>query len=172
MRYLSLACLMAMTLALLSEMVFAAVNKQKMAPTKILQGSGSMIGGVAGTGFSLLDLKKSQNPKQKIERLVFDIGDLQGKPQKGLPGYYHVQMLQNPNRLVIDFSQMPASKISPQEVQKRLASSMFIKSTEFSLDPIDQSLNLVLFLKNKPKAKVFQVLGQKTTSKVVVDLTL
>lgn len=172
MRFLSIACLMALSLAFISEIVYAAVNKTKTAPSKILEGTGSMIGGVAGTGFSLLDLRKSQDMKHKAERIVFDIGDLRGRKQKGLPGYYHVQMLQNPSRLVIDFSQMPASKINAQEIQKRLASSMFIKSTELALDPIDQSLNLVLFLKNKPKAKVFQVAGQKSTSKVVVDLIL
>ncbi len=166
-------CLMVVSSALFNFTAQAAVNtKTKVTPSKILQGSGSIIGGVAGTGFSLLDLRKTQNAKSKIERIVFDIGDLRGRTQKGLPGYYHVQMLQNPSRLVIDFAQMPASRINAQEVQKRLASSMFIKSTELALDPVDQSLNLVLFLKNKPKAKVFQVAGKKTTSKVVVDLTL
>lgn len=172
MRYLAIACLMAISLAFFSEIVFAALNKNQVTPSKILQGSGSIVGGVAGTGFSLLDLRKSQNLKEKVERIVFDVGDLRGRTQKGLPGYYHVQMLQNPNRLVIDFSQMPASKINAKEIQKRLASSMFVKSTELALDPIDQSLNLVFFLKNKPKAKVFQVAGKKSTSKVVVDLTL
>lgn len=170
MRFLSIACLMALSLAYVSEVVYAAVSKAKTAPNKILNGTGSIIGGVAGTGFSLVDLRKSQDAKHNIERLVFDIGDIRGQVQKGLPGYYHVQMLQNPSRLVIDFSQMPASKLNAQEIQKRLSSSAYIKSTELALDPIDQSLNLVLFLKNNPKAKVYQVAGEKNTSKVVVDL--
>ncbi len=172
MRYLSIACLMALILCFLSDVVYAAINKPKTTPSKILQGSGSIIGGVAGKGFSLLDLRKSQDIKHKVERVVFDIGTLQGKTLKGLPGYYHAQMLQKPSRLVIDFSQMPASKVNIQEIQKRLKGSMFIKSTELALDPIDQSLSVVLFLKNNPKAKVFQVSGVKNTSKVVLDLTL
>lgn len=170
MGHLSVAILMAIFMSYISEVTYAAVTKTKTTPTKILQGTGSIIGGVAGTGFSLLDLRKSQDAKNKIERLVFDIGDIQGKIQKGLPGYYHVQMATNPSRLIIDFSQMPASKINSQEIQKRLGASIYVKSSEFALDPVDKSLNLVLFLKNNPRAKVFQVAGEKSTSKVVIDL--
>ena len=170
MSHLSMAVMLAIFMSYVSDLAWAAVNKTQMAPAKILRESSSVAGGVAGTGFSLLDMRKSQDKKNKIERLVFDIGDLQGKTQKGYPGYYHVQMAQNPSRLIIDFSQMPAAKINAQDIQKRLSASMYVKSSEFALDPIDRSLSLVLFLKNKPRAKVFQVAGKKATSKVIVDL--
>jgi len=152
----------------------AAVPKAKVAaaPTKILQGTGALIGGAAGTGFSLLDIRKTQDSKKKIERIVMDIGDLKGQNHKGLPGYYHVQLLQNPDRLILDFSQMPVSKLTVGEIQKRLGKSMFVKSSKLAVDPVDQSLNMVFYLKNSPKAKVFQVSGADKTSKVVLDLML
>lgn len=140
-------------------------------PQKILKGEGSLIGGIAGTGFSLLDIRPSRDQKKKAERIVIDVGDMNGAPIKGLPGYYHAQLLKNPARLSIDFSQMPISKLQPNVIKQRLTkSSIFIQDTKISLDPVDQSLNLTIYFQRDPSVKVYQVPSQKTTSKVVVDL--
>lgn len=159
----------------LMALVFTIPNADAAVPTKnpispqIIQGTGVITGGAAGSTFSLLDIRKSQDLKMKAERLVIDVGDSSGKVVKGPPGYFHAQLLQNPARLVIDFSQMPASKMNVQEIKKRLGLSMYIKESKMSLDPVDQSLNMVFFLKNNPKVKIYPVNGKEATSKVVVD---
>lgn len=139
-------------------------------PQKLNKPTESLVGGQAGLGFSLLDLRSTKAGKK--ERLVIDVGGLNGSALKGKPGYFHAEILKNPHRLVIDFSQMPSSKMSLKDLRQRLAHSAGVKSANFSLDPIDQTLSLVLELKNNPKVKVYQVAGQKKTSKVVVDLIL
>ena len=48
--------------------------------------------------------------------------------------------------------------------------SAIVTRTAMSLDPVDNTLNLTLGLKKNTKVRVFQVAGQKSTSKVVIDL--
>lgn len=138
--------------------------------SKILAGEGASFGGLAGSGFTLLDVRRTADSKKKIERLVLDVGDIQGAPMKGWPGYYYAELKKNPQRLVIDFSQMPNSRINQQQLKSRLQNSLAVRSSEMTLDPVDNSLNLTLDLKANTKVRIYQVAGKKSTSKVVVDL--
>jgi len=87
-----------------------------------------------------------------------------------LPGYYHAELKQNPARLILDFSQMPKSILDQSRVAGRMKGSAIVTRTAMSLDPVDNTLNLTLGLKKNTKVRVFQVAGQKSTSKVVIDL--
>jgi hypothetical protein len=156
-----------LSLILICEVSFSAIPMQ---PSNVQKSTLSLVGGSAGLGFSLLDIR-STHSKNK-ERVVIDIGGMKGSSLKGRPGYFHAQVLENPHRLVIDFAQMPASKIDIKTLNKKLSQSLGIKSSQMSLDPVDQTLSLVFELKNKPQVKVYQVAGVKSTSKVVVDLNL
>lgn len=137
---------------------------------KVLFKKGSVIGGVSGLGYTLLDLKYSESKNKKIERVVFEIGDIKGLPNKGLPGFYHVELKDKPNQLVIDFSQMPNSRLSELELKNKLKKSKFVSNTQMILDPVSMGLNLAINLKKNVKVKVYQVAGNKHTSKVVIDL--
>lgn len=149
----------------------AAVPKKLAAPVgRILREEGVATGGLAGTGFSLLDLRRTADVKKNYERIVIDIGDMQGNPNKGLPTYFHAELKKNPSRLVMDFNQTPVSRIDDAKLMNRFKGSMFVKKTSMILDPEDRALNLTMDLKPGTSARVFQVKGQKTTSKVVVDL--
>lgn len=150
-----------------SQTSFSAVPLQ---PAGLQKPTLSLVGGTAGLGFSLLDVRSTKTKNK--ERVVLDIGGLKGSNLKGKPGYFHAQVLENPHRLVIDFAQMPASKIDVKALNKRLSNSLGVKTAQMSLDPVDQTLSLVFELKNRPGVKVYQVPGQKTTSKVVVDLQM
>lgn len=154
--------------------VFAAVpeaSKPAIKPaSKILEGEGASFGGLAGTGFTLLDVRRTADAKKKVERLVMDVGDLQGAPLKGLPGYYFAELKKNPSQLVIDFSQMPNSHIELKTLQNRFKDSLAVKGANLTLDPVDNSLSVTLDLKKNTKVRVYQVAGKKSTSKVVVDL--
>lgn len=137
---------------------------------KILDGKGSQSGGVAGSGFMLTDMRRTADAKKKIERIVMDIGDIQGLPIKGLPGYFHVELKQNPDRLIIDLSQMPKTMVDEFKLGRIFEKSMAVQKTAMTSDPSDNTLNIALNLKKGTKVRVFQVAGQKQTSKIVVDL--
>lgn len=138
--------------------------------SKILQGEGASFGGLAGSGFTLLDVRRTVDAKKKIERLVIDVGDMQGLPLKGFPGYYHAELKKAPQQLVIDFAQMPNSHLTLPSLKARLKESKAIRNANLSLDPVDTSLSLTLDLQKDTKVRVYQVAGNKSTSKVVVDL--
>ncbi|WP_291515600.1 hypothetical protein [Bdellovibrio sp. ArHS] len=168
----NIGCVFAFSWAvLLAVPAFSAVPAQKP-PTaaKILQGQGVSFGGVAGTGFTLLDVRRTADAKKKVERIVMDIGDMNGASLNGLPGYYFAELKKNPSRLVIDFAQMPNANIDQTRLSSLMKNSLAVTGTTLSLDPIDSSLNLTLDLKKNTKVRIYQVAGKKSTSKVVVDL--
>lgn len=168
MKYIG--CLLALCWASSS---LAAVTQPQVKPTsssKLLAGEGASFGGLAGSGFTLLDLRRTADAKKKVERIVIDVGDMNGAPMRGWPGYYFAELKKNPQRLVIDFAQMPNAHIDQKQIAARMAGSLAVLRTNMSLDPVDSSLNLTLDLKKNTKVHVYQVAGKKTTSKVVVDL--
>ncbi|UYL08792.1 hypothetical protein B9G69_017250 [Bdellovibrio sp. SKB1291214] len=166
MKYMG--CLFSLLLAL---PVSAAIPKKtNTAAPKILSGKGELYGGLAGSGFTLLDVRKTAAKGKKLERLVFDVGDQAGGKMKGWPGYFHAELKNKPQRLVLSFAQMPNSLVNEVALNHRLRNSVAIKNTAMNLDPVDNSLNLTMDLKQNTKVRVYQVAGKKTTSKVVVDL--
>ncbi|WP_415063322.1 hypothetical protein [Bdellovibrio sp.] len=167
MKYIG--CLMAFLLAVPAS---AAISTQKAKPTvsKVLSGEGVSFGGLAGTGFTLLDVRRTTDIKKGLERIVIDVGDMSGAPLRGWPGYYYAELKKNPSRLVIDFAQMPNANLDQTQISSRLKSSLAVTKSTMSLDPVDSSLNLTLDLKKNTKVRVYQVAGKKTTSKVVIDL--
>jgi hypothetical protein len=154
----------------ISGIVHAAVPKITNKPDKILSGEGHKAGGVAGAGFTLLDIKTNVNRHAGLERLLIDVGDIEGRPRKGMPGYFQVELQNNSKRVVIDFAQMPASRIQAAKLKEKLKDSYFVQNAKVLSDPTDSTLSLILDLKKPAKLKVFQVPGSKTTSKVVLDL--
>lgn len=168
MKYIG--CVFALLIAVPS---FAAVQKKSQAPvSKILSGEGVSFGGLAGTGFTMMDLRLSADSKKKVERIVIDVGDMNGGKIIGWPGYYFAELKKDPSQLVMDFSQMPNSLVNQQALKQKFNSSKAVQSAKMSLDPMDSSLNLTLSLKKNTKVRVYQVAGKKTTSKVVVDLIM
>ncbi len=138
-------------------------------PGRILVNEGQATGGIAGTGFSLLDLRRSSDAKKRVERVVIDIGDMHGQTIKGLPGYFHAELKKSPSKLILDFNQTPVSRLDEGRLKDRFKGSLFVKNTSMILDPEDGALNLTFDLKTGTVARVFQVKGEKGTSKVVVD---
>lgn len=150
---------------------FAAIPPKPQAPVgKILQNEGAASGGVAGTGFSLTDLRRTADARKSVERIVIDFGDIDGNIHKGLPAYFHAELKKNPSRLVLDFTQTPNSRIDEGRLESRFRGSLFVKKTSMILDPEDKALNLTLDLKPGTVARVSQVKGGKSTAKVVIDL--
>lgn len=154
---------------------FAAVSKKDVKKAaqpqvaKILNSTGNTFGGVAGSGFTLLDVRRTASAKKKMERVVIDIGDREGKKLLGRPGFYFAEYQKKNNRLILDFAQMPSSKINQAKLARILKNSKAVKTSRMSLDPMDNALNLSLDLRKNTKVKVYPVTGKKATSKVVLD---
>lgn len=157
-------------LLLLPLLLHAALPSAQKLQKGIIAGQGAVSGGVAGNGFSMLKMQLVAMPNAKMERFIFDIGDLKGQKIKGLPGFYHIQLVKNPPQMVIDFSQMPVSRVFENDLTKTIKKSVLVSSGKLVSDPTDKTLTMVLNLKKPGKMKVMQVNGQKETSKLVVDL--
>lgn len=143
-------------------------NKEKLGLEKYLINRGSISGGVAGTGFSLLNM--AQGESKLGERWIFDIGDIRGGVLKGPPGYFHVQLMDKPSRLIIDFAQMKNVRIDEQKIQSLIKTSSIFRTAKLLYDPADSATSIVFELKQSPRIKAYQVVGNKNTSKVVVDV--
>ena len=126
------------------------------------------IGEVAGAGFSLLNLQKIEAKTGNTERLIFSIGDREGQPIMGAPGYFNVQ--NQDTRITLDFAQMPHTKIDEKTIRQILKGSKLIRKAQLIQDPLDQTLTLVLDLSNPVNMKTLQVKGQKQTARVVLDI--
>ncbi|MCK6597569.1 MAG: hypothetical protein L6Q37_04330 [Bdellovibrionaceae bacterium] len=155
-----------------SKISLAAIAPKEQQAKNIIKFEGAVHGGIAGSGFSLLKMNRMYFENLKLERWIVDIGDIKGKSNKGLPGYYHVQLAQNPARIIIDFNQMPISLINENELTKILKSSVYISGGRMISDPTDKNLTMILDLKKPSQLKVLQVKGQKETSKLILDLFL
>lgn len=154
---------------LLVPVAMAAIPGQKSAPLKILSAPAAVVGGVAGDGFSLLDIKKEILAAGSIERLIIEVGDYRGRPNLGPTAYYHAQLMKDPSRLVIDFSQMTLSLIDQKQLSERLQNSKFVHRVQMTKDSSDQTISMIFDLKVNTRARVIQVKGMKKTSKLVVD---
>lgn len=152
--------------------LFAAIPSPSNQAKNIIKFQGALQGGVAGNGFSLLKISKLFFPQTHSERWIVDVGDLKGKVNKGLPGYYHVQMVQNPPQMIVNFNQMPVSVFNEIELTKMIKSSVFVSKGKLLSDPTDKTLTMIFDLKKPAQLKVLQVKGQKETSKLVFDLFL
>lgn len=137
-------------------------------PAKILARQGAISGGLAGNGFSIRDVALLKLPQK--ERLIIDMGDINGGVLRGLPAYYHAELQENPPRLILDFAQTPRTLLEERNFRTKLKDSKRISFSQMLLDPTDQTMSLIFNLKKGTKAQVFQVRGEKGTGRVVVEL--
>lgn len=128
----------------------------------------SFIGGQAGRGFSILDVRLSQDLKLKQERLVLDIGDLNGAPLKGKTGFYHVE--NKGTKIVISFSQMPKTIFDKNKLLQLTKGSLSIGKTYFVEEPDSSTTKLILEFKAKPRIKIFDIKGNQSTAKMILDI--
>lgn len=132
---------------------------------------GVFIGGKAGTGSSLLNVRRIFSPKAQLERVVIDLGDEKAKPAGKNIGYFQVSLDAGENRAVIDLSQLKLSRVSEAAVQNLFRKSPFVQSVSLSLDPEDKAATMVLNFKKPMKLEVFQQLKSDQPGKIVIDLS-
>lgn len=128
---------------------------------------GVITGGVAGTGTSLLNVRRAFSAKAELERLIISLGDKEAKPLKGEPTYFQAAMDASNNRMVLDITQLKLSKVSEQQVQRLFKSSPYVSSVSFTLDPEDKAASMVVNLKRPMKLEVFRL---SKPARIVLDL--
>jgi hypothetical protein len=150
---------------------YAAIPKNL--PSQSLQNflpEGSFRGGGAGTGFSLLGVKRVYSTDRKSERLIFEIGDKEGKPYSGKPGYFHAQLFKNPSEFSLDFSQLVRSHVSSDQVRSLVKNSKLIDRINLVTDKEDHSTNLFMRFKSPVTMRMFILSPKKKSPKLVVDI--
>ena len=133
---------------------------------------GVFIGGEAGNAFSLINVRRYYYKKKKMERVVLDLGDDQGKPLKNSVSYFNVALDKNPARVVIELDQVKRAALNESQLRKRFKKSPIVKGVEFIYDPEDQSSSIVLNLKRRSQIEVLQIPSKKKASRIVIDLKL
>lgn len=131
---------------------------------------GTFIGGRVGKGFTLLNVRRSLSKKHRMERVILDIGNFKGKPAIGEINYYHVAIERKPARVTIDLNQVARSGVDQEKMVGIFKRSAFVKSSEITFDPEDQTTTLVLNLKRPTMVEVFKVSSPNTPSRIVLDM--
>ncbi|MFN7826047.1 MAG: hypothetical protein ACK5P6_11875 [Pseudobdellovibrionaceae bacterium] len=148
-------------LLFLSQLSFAAI------PKNLLKGEGVIRGGQAGAGFSILDVRRSQN--QKAERWVVDFGDAVKQPLASQPPYFNAE-LRKDRKVILDFSQVWNSKLDEKALQKMMKQSPVVKSIKVNFEPQSQTMSWVLEMKQEVQLRVTPVKGSsRSPAKLVVD---
>lgn len=159
-------------LALSGPLAFAASPYKKSLSLKrneyILDGV--FIGGKAGTGTSLLGLRRTYSSKMQTERVIIDLGNKDAKPSGIQVGYFQVSMDGPNQRVILDLAQLMISKINERQIQETFQKSPFVKSAELTLDPEDHAGTLILNMKQPMKLEVFQIRKADKPARVVMDL--
>lgn len=139
-------------------------------PSSIIAGIGAVSGGQSAGNLALMDFRRTYSKKAKVERLVMDFSGPDMKPQKGLAGYYHVEVSYNPKRLTVDLPQILSSKMSETEILRRVKGSPYIENGMLNFDRTSQTMQLILQLKTAVNVRVLQVKNPKVVGKLVLDI--
>ncbi len=164
--------ILAMLCATCSTVWAASAYKQTLTVKKNQYAEdGVFVGGKAGGGTSLLNVRRIYSPKSKLERVVLDLGDREAQPAGKNIGYFQVALDSKENRVVVDLSQLKLSRVSEVAVQNLFKKSPYVASVGLTLDPEDKAGTLVLNLKRPMRLEVFQVLKDNAPGKIVMDLS-
>lgn len=131
---------------------------------------GVFTGGAAGSGCSLLAVRRVYSKKAQIERVIVDMGDRQAKPVGKKLGYFQASVDQKRMRIVLDLAQLQASAVTEPKLKELFAKSPYVASAEFTIDPEDKTGTIVLNMKQPMTLEVFESLADKKPARVVMDM--
>ena len=151
---------------------FGAIPKNKLRqPSSVLLGEGSMKGGQAGSGFTLLNLKTQVAASKRLERLTIDVGNSAAQRLNGPVAYFNVQNDPRNKKIIIDFSQTLNSRFENMHLKKTFLKSPFVKNAEIIFEPQSQTMSMVLTMKKAAAIRAKPLSGNnKTTAKLVLDI--
>jgi hypothetical protein len=131
---------------------------------------GVFTGGMAGTGTSLLTVRRSFAKKSALERVIIDLGDREAKPAGLKMGYFQAALDAKNNRLVLDVAQLRMSKVTEGQLQRLFKASPYVRTVSLTLDPQDGAATMVLDLKRPVRLEVFRSVKKGAPARIVMDL--
>lgn len=148
----------------------AAPNPKKVQQVKEqFISEGSLSGGQASRGSTLMDIRRTLSQNKKAERLVIALGDINGN-RSSQTTYFHVQLDKNSKRLILDLAQTPNSLVDAKKLAQSIANSPFITKSDMTVDPEDRSLNMTFALRENVKMRAYAAKAKDGQALVVVDL--
>ncbi len=156
----------------LSEAAIKKNSSLKFNKLDAFAGTGIFQGGESGRAYSLLDIKRqpSKNKGAAVERFSLLYGDEVGRRILGKTGYFHISLEKNPDRLVIDLSQVQKTAIDEKQLAAIFKNSELISGTQMTMDPEDLSTNITLYLRDQVRARVKTNTDSKKPGQVYVDI--
>ena len=139
--------------------------------TNAYMSEGVFTGGKAGSGSSLLGVRRNFSAKLQLERVVVEMGDREAHTGGQTLGFYQASLDSGNHRIVLDLSQLSLSKVSEAQVQRLFKNDPYVSSAQLTLDNEDKAATLVLNLKRPVKLEVFQLLKSKMPGRIVMDMT-
>lgn len=130
---------------------------------------GVIYGGQAGVGYSLMDIRRFYSGKDRIERLIFEMGNERGQPSKNL-GYFQVNLNKNLRRIDVDLSQMRGAALDQKKIADLFKASPFVQNVKMNYDPEDRAILMQVFLKQNVEMEVFQIPAQNKFSRIAIDM--
>ncbi|OQW47291.1 MAG: hypothetical protein A4S09_15975 [Proteobacteria bacterium SG_bin7] len=156
----------------LSEAAIKKGSPLKFNKLDVFAGTGIFQGGESGRAYSLLDIKRTQPKNNSPDHEHFSIfyGDEIGRKILGKTGYFHIILEKNPDRLVIDLSQVQKTAVDEKQLAAIFRNSELVSKTEMTMDPEDLSTNITLYLKQPVKARVKSNTDGKKPGQLVIDM--
>ncbi len=150
---------------------WAVPAKQIVRPQKLGSyiAAGAIVGGSAGKIFSLIRVQKMLLAGG-VERLILTYGDQDGVPLKSQPGYFHLNLDQAGQRLVLDLSQVLKTAIDQQDLIKELKGSRLVSRTDMSMDPQDGTTNITLYMRAPVEMKAQIEATEERQNQLVIDM--
>lgn len=160
------------SLVLAGTCAFAASTYKRALDKKLdaYLGEGVVIGGRAGQAYSLLNVRRDLAAKQGLERVILDLGDMEGRPLKGGASYFQASIETRPPRVVIDLAQVSRSRVTEAKLKRAFQRSPYVKTVELTSDPEDRSASLVLALREPMAVEIFEMPSKTQASRIVIDL--
>lgn len=131
---------------------------------------GVFTGGRAGTGTSLLAVRRAYSKSAAVERVIVDLGDKDAKPAGAAMGFFQASLDGVANRVTLDVSQLRLSKVTETQLQRVFKNSAYVKHVALTLDPEDHAATMVLDLKRPVRLEVYRTVKAGQPAMVVMDL--
>lgn len=144
-----------------SSVSLAAIPK----PSPWVDQVGGLRGGRAGSGFSLLEVKRQTFAQVGAERIIVAQGNATAGRHVGAPGYFTVDIKKD--RVTIDFAQTLNTRFQTRELQRAFANSKFVKSARMYFEPQSQTTSFVLQLKEPVQFRAIPYAGSANNTALV-----
>ena len=142
----------------------------KLEKTNRYRAAGVFTGGAAGTGTSILAVRRSFSRRAALERVVVELGDREAKPPGERMGYFQAGLDPAGRRLTLDVSQLRLSKVTEAQLQRVFRESPYVRAVSYTFDPEDNAATMVLDLKRPVALEVFRTIKRGAPARIVMDL--